>query len=57
MRGHGAIPGLGLGGGIPEVGAPLEQGAAATMAAALMEAGGASGVGSGSVRVKELLEV
>ena len=32
MRGHGAIPELGMGGGIPEVVAPLEQGAAATMA-------------------------
>ena len=41
------IPGLGLGGGIPEVVAPLEQGAAATMAAALMEAGGAPGAGEG----------
>ena len=38
-------------------GSSAGAGAAATMAAALMEAGGTSGVVSGSVRGKELLEV
>ena len=42
------IPGLGLGGGIPEVVAPLEQGAAAPIAGGGARARGRAVGGSGS---------
>ena len=56
MRGHGAIPGLGLGGGIPEVVAPLEQGAAAPTAGGGARARGRGRAVGGSGSAERLRE-